>query len=131
VICTADSVSRKEVITVSITWDDIFLALAPNMRSPQDEHFIESVIMGLCKDRDHNFLNGLNYKLLNNPAIMHESFSLILSRLVSLNFIAASNPPRTVFQKSSRGAFWMTTQRGEDYLREMLAERRKLRANPR
>jgi hypothetical protein len=130
VTCTADSASRKEVITVPITWDDIFLALAPNMRSPQDERFMESVIMGLCKDRDHNFQKGLSYKLFNNPAIKPESLSLILSRLVSLNFIAASNPPRTVFQKKSRDAFWMTTQRGEEYLREMLAERRKLRANP-
>jgi hypothetical protein len=126
VVCAADSVARKEVIKVRILWDDLFKTLAPNMRQPQDAKFIESVLLGMCKDRDVNLLNGLNYKLLANPSVSSETFSRVISRLSVLEYISVASPPHTVFQKGSRGTFWRLTQNGEDYLRKLITERRKL-----
>jgi hypothetical protein len=129
---TVHSALKQETVAVRILWDDMFKAIAPNIRQPQDEHFIRSLILNLCRERDANLRNSLAYKILANPSIKAESFSAIISRLKSLGYIATSRPPHSIFQKATRHVFWKITQHGEEYLVELIAERRKIgiRHNP-
>jgi hypothetical protein len=126
IVCNADSAIKRETIKVRILWDDLFKALAPNIRQPRDESFVESLFLDLCMERDSNLRNGAKYKLLTNAAVTAESFTQIISRLSSLGYIRTSQPPHTIFQRSSRDTFWKVTPLGEDYLRELIAERRKI-----
>ncbi|MDR1515972.1 MAG: toll/interleukin-1 receptor domain-containing protein [Synergistaceae bacterium] len=123
---SADTARKRENVVVRVLWDDLFKALAPNIRQQQDEHFIRSLILNLCRERDANLRNGLAYKLLTNPAIAKDSFSMIISRFASLGYVATSSPPHTVFQRETGNTFWKITQLGEAYLVELIAERRKV-----
>ncbi|MDR1020027.1 MAG: toll/interleukin-1 receptor domain-containing protein [Synergistaceae bacterium] len=120
------SAMKQEAVAVRILWDDLYKAIAPNVRQPQDEHFIRSLFLNLCRERDANLRNGLAYKILVDPSIKAESFSAIISRLVSLGYIATSRPPNSIFQKATQHTFWKITQLGEEYLAELITERRKI-----
>jgi hypothetical protein len=122
----ADGVTKKEEMTVRLSWDDLFKALAPNIREPRDNEFIESLVLGLCKEKDINLSNGLSYKLLTNPAMRPESFGLIISCFSSRNYIEIARAPHTVFRKNEREVFWKLTQNGEKHLSDVISERRKL-----
>jgi hypothetical protein len=126
IVCDANSALKKETITVKVLWDDLFKAIAPNIRQQQDEPFLESLILNLCRERDANLRNGLSYNILKNPGIDTVCFAMILSRLTALGYIGTSRPPHSIFQKNTRHTFWKITSLGEDYLRELIAKRRKI-----
>jgi hypothetical protein len=127
IIFAVGSVARQESAKVRLYWDDVFMTLAQNLRQAQDEKFVESVLLELCRGKDHDFSKALGYKIITDPKIKPECFALITSRLSSMGFIATSKPPHTVFQKQARGTFWKLTQGGEDHLRKIISDRRKLR----
>ncbi|MDR0647990.1 MAG: toll/interleukin-1 receptor domain-containing protein [Synergistaceae bacterium] len=124
----AVSAKKQETVAVRILWDDLYKATAPNLRQPQDEHFIRRMILDLCRERDANLRNGLAYKILANPSIKDESFKAIISRLESLGYIATSRPQHSIFQKAAKHAFWKITHQGEAYLTELITERRRITA---
>jgi hypothetical protein len=126
IACEAESALKKVTISVKILWDDLFKAIAPNIREQRDEAFVERLVLDLCRERDPNLKNGLAYKLLKTPAVNPDSFGMILSRLTLLGYIDTSRPPYSIFQKDTRHTFWKITPLGEDYLREIIAERRKI-----
>jgi hypothetical protein len=126
IACEAESALKKVTISVKILWDDLFKAIAPNIREQRDEAFVERLVLDLCRERDPNLKNGLAYKLLKNPVINPDSSGMILSRFTVLGYIDTSRPPHSIFQKDTWNTFWKITPLGEDYLREIIAERRKI-----
>jgi hypothetical protein len=126
IVLSVKSAQKRETVAVRILWDNLWKAMAPNIRQPQDEHFIRSLILNLCRERDANLKNSLKYKILTDPEIETKSYTAIISRLDSLEYIATSRPPHSIFQKTTRHIFWKITQLGEEYLAELIAERRKV-----
>ncbi|GHV52054.1 hypothetical protein FACS1894216_07520 [Synergistales bacterium] len=126
VVCMADSSMRKEFITVRVSWDNILKTIAPHIRTPKPEDFIEDLIIELCKYEDLNMLNGINYQLLKFPSITSECMTIITSYLSSKNYIMAMRAPQSALNVKSRGIFWKLTEKGEERLRDIMFERRKL-----
>jgi hypothetical protein len=126
ITCEAHSALKKETIIVNVLWDDLFKAIAPNIRQQRDEPFLESLVLNLCRERDADLRNGLAYGILKNLGINTVCFAMILSRLTAIGYIGTSRPPNSIFQRDTRYTFWKITQLGEDYLRELIAERRKI-----